>query len=178
MAEVETLNGTEPCFSCGAPVASLDGPTHPYMRSSPGCWAAFGELQATEMARFGYPEIHGLVVDAYAASHGGDGAERRDRQSVFIHLMAICARLERDMDGPARIALLRRLTAQKRDWPVLWPPARTPAVNLTYLRDAGDAADYERRAREWARAVWEAYGPAQDRIRRALDQAFERSDRD
>lgn len=162
----------QPCFSCGALVAPSDGPTHPYMRSSPGCWAAFGELQAGEMARFGYPEIHGVIVDCYAASHGGDGTERRDRQSVFIHLMAICARLERGMDGPARIALLQRLTAEKRDWPALWPPERTPAVDHTHLRGATDMADYERRTWAWATAVWEAYRPVQDQVRRALDDAF------
>ena len=143
------------------------------MRSSPGCWAAFGELQATEMARFGYPEIHGMIVDCYAASHGGNGSERRDRQSVFIHLMAICARVERGMDGGARIALLQRLTAEKRDWPVLWPPAQTPALDHTHLRGADDVDDYARRAREWAEAVWEAYAPAQDQVRGALDQAYE-----
>src|SRR3954468_24321775 len=96
----------QPCPSCAALVAPSDKPTHPYMRSSPGCWAAFGELQATEMTRYGYPDIHGLIVDCYAASHGGDGTARRDRQSVFIHLMAICARMERGMDAAARIALL------------------------------------------------------------------------
>ena len=162
-------NGAEPCPSCGAPVEPVDGPTHPYMRSSPGCWAAFGKLQAEEMARFGYPEIHGLVVDCYAASHGGDGAERRDRQSVFIHLMALCARLEHGMPGPHRIALLRRLTARKRDWPVVWPPRHTPGVNHTHLRGARDEADYERRAWEWARAVWEAYGPEREQVRRELE---------
>ena len=166
------MEHTEPCFACGARVPRSAGPTHPYMRSSPGCWAAFSELQAAEMARFGYPEIHGLIVDCYAASHGGDGTERRDRQSVFIHLMAICARLERGMDGPARIGLLQRLTAKKRDWPVLWPPARVPDIDHTSLVDATDAADYERRARTWAAAVWAAYAPVQDQIRRALDEAF------
>jgi hypothetical protein len=166
-----TAGDLEACFACGALVAPSDGPTHPYMRSSPGCWAAFGELQAAEMSRFGYPEIHGLIVDCFAASHGGDGTERRDRQSVFIHLMAICARLERGMNGPARIALLQRLTAKKQDWPVLWPPARTPAIAHTHLKDARDAGDYERRAWEWATAVWEAYEPVQDQVRAALDRA-------
>ena len=126
------------------------------------------------MTRFGYPEIHGLIVDCYAASHGGDGSERRDRQSVFIHLIAICARVERGMEGPARIALLQRLTAQKRDWPVLWPPAHRPALDHTHLRDTTDEADYERRAWEWAEAVWEAYEPAHEGIRSALDEAFSR----
>jgi len=79
------------CPCCGALCSDIDGPTHPYMVASAGCWAAFGVLQADEAARFGYPLVHGLIVDAYAASHGGDGNERRDRQSVCIHLIALCA---------------------------------------------------------------------------------------
>jgi hypothetical protein len=75
------------------------------MAAAPGCWAAFGALQAQETARFGYPPVHGLVVDAYAASHGGDGAQRRDRQSVCIHLLALCAVLERGASPTARIAV-------------------------------------------------------------------------
>jgi hypothetical protein len=144
------------------------------MIASAGCWAAFGELQATEMSRFGYPEIHGMVVDCYAASHGGDGDQRRDRQSVFIHLMAICARLERGVTSSGRMALLRRVTAEKRDWPKLWPPASIPALDHTHLGGAPDVTDYERRAREWAAAVWEAYAPAHDQIRRELDTIQDR----
>ena len=63
----------EQCENCGAVVEAIDGPAHPYMVAAPGCWSAFGALQADEMSRFGYPPVHGLAVDAYAASHGGDG---------------------------------------------------------------------------------------------------------
>jgi Family of unknown function (DUF5946) len=86
------------CPSCGADVAESDGPTHPSMVASPGCWAGFGAMQARELEQWRYPAVHGLAVDAYAASHGGDGTERRDRQSVLIHLVALCAVLERYLE--------------------------------------------------------------------------------
>jgi hypothetical protein len=141
------------------------------MTAAPGCWAGFGQLQAGEMSRFGYPPAHGLVVDAYAASHGGDGTERRDRQSVFIHLMAICAVLERGVDARRRIALLRRVTAGHPDFPLLDRPAGHPALAFTHLVGAELLADYDRRAREWTASVWEFWGPVQDAIRAALPRA-------
>lgn len=144
---------------------------HPYMVSSPGCWAGFGELQATEMARFGYPPAHGLVVDAYAASHGGDGTERRDRQSVFIHPMAICAALEQDVSAASRTVLLRRVTAGHPDWPALTCPPGHPRLDFTHLvgNQAYDA--YADRAHEWARAVWEFWEPVHGQVRAALQRA-------
>lgn len=143
------------CPSCGADVEEIDGPTHPYMVASPGCWAGFGALQAHEAEQWGYPPVHGLAVDAYAASHGGDGSERRDRQSVLIHLVALCAVLERDSTPDARIALLQRSTTPKRDFPRLDRPAGVPALTFQHAAAARDLAEYEQRVREWTRAVWE-----------------------
>lgn len=160
------------CPNCGAPLAPVNGPAHPYMIGSPACWAAFGALQAMELERFGYPAVHGLIVDSYAASHPGDGAARRDRQSVFIHLMALCAVLERGLHADARIRLLRRLTATKHDWPVLPRPLGHPALDHTSLRDPRDLAEYEADAGRWARAVWGFWAPVHPQIRAALDRAY------
>jgi hypothetical protein len=152
------------CFNCGALVDDVDGPTHPYMASSPGCWAAFGALQADELQRFRYPPVHGLAVDAYAASHGGDGSERRDRQSVFIHLLALEAVLERGEPPERRIALLRRLTETKRDWPRLERPPGVPGLSHTHAAGAADEAEYAARVREWAEAVWAFWSPQHGRV--------------
>ncbi len=160
------------CPSCGAVCDDIDGPTHPYLAATRGCWAAFGAIQADEMARFGYPAIHGLVVDAYAASHGGDGTDRRDRQSVCIHLMALCATLERGETSPGRIALLQRLTAQPLQWPAVDRPDGVPALNHTHVAAATDLDEYTHRAGEWASAVWSFWVPAHPRIRNML-QAWE-----
>jgi hypothetical protein len=157
------------CPACGVACEDVEGPTHPYMAAAPGCWAAFGALQAQETARFGYPPVHGLVVDAYAASHGGDGAQRRDRQSVCIHLLALCAVLERGASPTARIALLQRVTTPKRDWPALARPYGVPALDHTHLAGAPDLDDYARRARRWAGAVWAFWAPEHGRVRTTLD---------
>ncbi len=143
----ELLTGLALCPSCGALCADVDGPTHPYMVAPAGCWAAFGALQADEMARFGYPPVHGLIVDAYAASHGGDGSARRDRQSVCIHLIALCAVIDGAETPRGRIALLQRLTKRKIEWPRLKRPAGLPGLSHTHAVDAPDLEDYTRRGR-------------------------------
>ena len=36
------------CFACCALVPDIDGPTHKYMLSAPGCWKLYGEILAKE----------------------------------------------------------------------------------------------------------------------------------
>src|SRR5579875_67927 len=159
------------CPQCGARTPEIDGPTHPYMASSPGCWRAFAELQADELTRFGYTPVQGLAVDAYAATHGGDGLKRRDRQSVCLHLMAICLQLETGRGPAARMTLLREMTVTKVDWPRLRRPAGTPRLNLEHAAAAVAAEDYTARVYRWARAVWEFWTPEHLRVRALLEQA-------
>jgi hypothetical protein len=126
-------------------------------------------MQADEYARFGYPPVHGVAVDAYAASHGGDGSERRDRQSVLLHLVALCAIFERDATSEQRIALLQRLARVKRDYPILARPDGYPALTFLHASGAADATEYDARVREWARSVWEFWAPAHEVVRGYLD---------
>jgi hypothetical protein len=160
---------TSACANCGVVAVSAGGVCHPYMVSSAGCWASFGELQADEMTRFGYPSVHGLVVDAYASAHGGDGSQRRDRQSVCIHLMALCASLERDETPARRVELLRQLTSPKTDWPCLTRPPGAPALNHSHAAGATDLDDYVARVTAWGRAVWSFWEPEHRRLRQMLD---------
>ena len=162
------------CPRCGAMTPDIDGPTHPYMVSSPGCWRAFAALQSDELTRFGYPPVHGLAVDAYAATHGGDASQRRDRQSVCLHLMAICLLLETDRGPAARMTLLREMTATKVDWPTLRRPPGTPSLNLQHAAAAVDVEDYSTRVDQWARAVWDFWTPEHPRVRALLDTAQQR----
>ena len=80
----------ERCFACGGGFAPADGGAHPYMRSSPGCWAAYGALLAREhqdQALFG--AAHRLTVDADALQRPGDTADLGARQSVWVHYAAL-----------------------------------------------------------------------------------------
>ena len=151
-----------PCPQCGAVVPEVEGPVHRYVPSSPGCWMTFGRVQAEGA---GSPVARRLILDAYMAQHPGDGSDRRDRQSVFIHLTGLCAVLEQGM-APADVTELhRRLVADRRqDFPVL---SRSGNGELTVLHVA-EAKHVNRRAREWAQAVWATYAAHHPVIRQAL----------
>lgn len=158
------------CVGCDALVPETSGSTHAYLHSSPGCWQTFGEVQADESRRFGYPPVHRLVVDAYAAQHPGDGSDRRDRQSVFVHLVALCAVLERRLPPATATRLLGALVRGRPDFPVLSRAGGPGSLTVLHMLGAADVVDYERRAHEWAAAVWESWAEQRDAIRRALAQ--------
>jgi hypothetical protein len=141
--------------------------------SSPGCWKTFGEVQADEIQRFGYPPAHGLVVDAYMAQHPGHGTDRRDRQSVFVHLVGLCARLEHHAHNDLVRDLFRRVLASRSDFPVLSRSSGPGVRTVLHMVGASDVTDYERRAYEWATAVWKSWSGEHRRIRHALRAAIQ-----
>ncbi len=159
------------CPQCGALVPDIDGPRHVYVPSAPGCWAAFGALRADEMQRFpGSPE-NNLIVDTYMAQHPGDGTDRRDRQSVFVHLASLCAVLERG-GTPARSPdVLRRVLASRTDYPILERAHGPGQLTLLDVAGAADQAEHDSRARAWAASVWDAWRDHHVEIRAALDKA-------
>jgi hypothetical protein len=164
------MDKTIACPGCGALVPDIHGPVHKYVPTAPGCWQTFGEVQADEAHRFRYPPAHRMVVDAYMAQHPGEGSDRRDRQSVFVHLVGLCAVLEHDLAHPYVTKLLGQVLRRRQsDFPIL---ARTEGPGpLTVLHMIGTEHldDYERRAREWARAVWESWSAQHELIQTELD---------
>lgn len=165
------------CPGCGALVPDIRGPTHRYVPSAPGCWRVFGELQAEESLRFGYPSAHRLVVDAYMAQHPGDGQDRRDRQSVFVHLVALCALLENSMRPDFVTRLLGTVVRTHTNFPVLTRSMGPGVLTVADMVGTSDLDDYSRRARAWAMAVWDAWSGEHEVIREALAQAVQRSRR-
>ena len=66
------------CPGCGALFPDIKGATHRYIESSPGCWAADGEVLAREYADpavFG--RVHRLTVDTCAVQQPGSHADTR-----------------------------------------------------------------------------------------------------
>jgi hypothetical protein len=150
-------------------VPESDGPRHVYVPATPGCWAAFGALRADEAMRFAGSRFNNLAVDTYMAQHPGDGSDRRDRQSVFVHLVSACAVLERGASPADSPTVLQAVLAGRREFPVL-PRAHGPG-DLTVLHASGarDLADHDERVRAWAASVWDAWRDHHPAIRAALD---------
>lgn len=153
------------CRQCGALVPDTAGPVHAYVPSAPGCWAMFGEVQADEMMRFRYPDAHRLVVDAYMAQHPGDGADRRDRQSVAVHLIALCGALEHGWSNDFAIRRLRAAVTKGSEFPLMGPRAHRGALTIASMVGARDLDDYNARALAWARCVWESWSGEHERVR-------------
>ena len=162
-----------PCVGCGALVPDIDGPTHRYIGASPGCWAAYGELQARG---YGTPEAPAfgaqtrLCVDAYASQHPGVPG-KQSSQSVCVHLFALCMVLERGLPPacitPTLVSLLEKYKSRGFLW--LDPPPSLGSVTVLDVMQARSGEEHDRRVRQWAEAVWEAWEPHHARVRRWAD---------
>lgn len=135
------------CVGCGGAVPDVEGPTHAYMLASPGCWELYGRW-AAERAWSAQTAavIAAHHVDCYAVQHpGGAESDRRQRQSIAVHLISLCRLLE--FDQPVQEASRSRartsqtvLTALSlADWPLLDPPESLGTTTIADLaRVAGD----------------------------------------
>ncbi len=160
----------EACPGCGIVLPREAGPTHAYIASSPACWARCGEALARE---FGDPErfrLHQLTVDAYAVQHPG-GGERRAVQSVGLHLMTLCAVIERGAD-PARGPALHKRIVGRPTFRRLDPPSFEGRIRAADVLAAEDAPAHLALVRDWAEDAWRAWEPHHGQVRAWLDQTL------
>lgn len=152
-----------PCPDCRALVPDVDGPTHAYLGANAGCWAAWGELQARGYVDPAVGAVAPLAVDAYAAQHPGlEG--RRQAQSVWVHLVSLCAILERGLSPADGIRLKHEMLRDHPSFPWLEPPAD---LGSTTVLDASAATGNELPVvvRRWAASVWEAWAEHHGAVR-------------
>lgn len=155
----------EVCPGCGIALPAESGPTHPYMLGSAACWRGYGELLAVQYSDPRRMRFHQVIVDAYAAQHPG-GNDPRAIQSVAIHLMTLFLFLERDVD-PAIGTQLHKQMVVRPDFHRLERPdgASKKALTFRHVPLDGDIDLARERAYEWARSVWDSWGPCQDVVR-------------
>lgn len=149
------------CIPCGALVPAIDGPTHAYMLSSPGCWRLYGEVLAHEYGEYGMPSVHQLSVDAYAVQHPGV-PERRSRQSVAVHLISLCLMLQCGMPPERAAAIMRSFT--HREFPWLEPQPSAYDVTVVDVWAARNLEDHVAAVQRWAGAAWEAWNVHHDTV--------------
>jgi uncharacterized protein DUF5946 len=147
------------CPGCDGSFAAVDGPTHPYMTGSSGCWRTFGDVLAADYADPERMAFHQLVIDAYAAQHPGDG-DRRQVQSVGLHLMTLCLFLEHAADPALGTELHRRMIRR----PSFHRLERSGpgSVTVADVPVHGDVDAARRVAFTWAADVWQTYAGAHD----------------
>lgn len=162
----------ERCFACGASVEALEGPTHRYMQSSPGCWAAYGVVLEREYSDPERMALHRLTVDAYAVQHPGQPTPQAIR-SVNIHLASLCAVLERGVAPPDATRLIGAL-AERRDFEWLQPPTSLCGLDVTHVLRAMSTREHLDAVRAWAESAWTAWAPWHARVRQLVDELTNR----
>jgi CTP:molybdopterin cytidylyltransferase MocA len=155
---------TEPCPGCGARyLPQVVDETHPYIGASPACWATFGELLAREFGDVSFGRIHRQSVDIYAVQHPGHD-DRRQRQSVALHLIGLCHWLEHGIEFDRLTALTQRLANEDRAWPWLTPPDRYP-MTVADVLVARDGPEHVRLVTRWAETTWDAWAEHRETVR-------------
>ena len=96
----------ERCPGCGVMLPRSDGPTHAYVVTSPSCWGLFSQ----SLIQNGYR----LFTDAYMAQHPG-GTDRRQVQSVAVHLVTLFAVLEKGRSESEASKITQEAVVHGRD---------------------------------------------------------------
>ena len=158
MAEELSPREVVACIGCGRFVPDIEGPTHRYLESSPGCWAAYTALPYGGMAGPAVPPHSAMTVDAYAVQHPGRPGPS-STPSVWIDLAAMHLVLERGWPVD-RLIEIRRTVADANDgWPWLTPPASMGGVGAIDVAAtaAGDVAAVVRAWVEGAYGAWSGH---------------------
>lgn len=158
------------CMGCGARFAAADGPVHPYMTSTPGCWSAFGRVLAREYQEPRLRPVHRLSVDAYAVQHPGTPC-RQASQSVGVHLVRLCLFLERGLDPVGANDAMLRAARHKASYHWLEPPAARGGLTVADIDAAADAEAHLAAVAIWARQAWQAWSPYHATVRAWADLA-------
>lgn len=152
------------CPGCGAWFPDMAGPTHRYLASSPGCWAAYGEALAREYSDPVYMDMHRLTVDAYAAQHPGQPSPQTIK-SVGIHLIRLCLLLERGLAMAQANDAMLAVTKTKHQFTWLTPPSSLGSITIADARPDATVDEHKQFVHLWAADVWAAWSPHHDTIR-------------
>jgi hypothetical protein len=143
------------CVGCGGLVPDIDGPTHRYLESSPGCWAIYTALPYGGKAGAAHQPYASMMVDAYAVQHPGRPG-RSSTPSVWIHLAAMHLVLRRGWPADRLMEIRRTMADAFDDWRWLPPPPSMGPVTAVDVASA-PADEVAERVRAWvegASAAW------------------------
>jgi hypothetical protein len=130
-----------------------DGPTHAYMASTPGCWAAFGRVLAREYEDQRLFSVHRLTVDAYAVQHPGVPS-RQSIQSVGVHLVRLCLFLERGLSASKANDAMLSAAKHKAQYHWLEPPVSLGVHTVADVEATLGVQAHEAAVRAWAAQMW------------------------
>lgn len=153
------------CIGCGGLVPDIEGPTHRYMESSPGCWQAYGDVLAREYVDPDFRAVQRMTSDTYAVQHPGRPSPVAI-QSVCGHLMSLCLVLEKGAPYSTANRALAAAVQEKIDFVWLTPPRSLGPITIMDVSPAASAAEHADQVRVWAESTWSAWAEHHDTIRR------------
>lgn|SRR5690348_1799619 len=163
----------ETCPGCGAVFHWRDGPVHPYMTSSPACWADYGEVLSREYSDPALLATHRLSVDAYAVQHPGTPS-RQSIQSVGVHLIRLCQFLEHGLAPEQANESMLAAGKIKHTFSWLEPPESLGIVTVRDVLKTNGSAAHAAMVRRWAQSAWDAWAPHHEIVREWLVRSKER----
>ena len=145
------------CPACGYE-GEHDGPVHAYMSPSAACWARYGEVLAREFSDPAYFAHHRILTDAYCGQHS-ISEDRRERQSLYIHLAALMLHYEDGVEVDRIVDFLRRAAKSGHEFPHLAMPEASLSVRIDGIHAAKDAVGHAAAVDVFAKAVLAAWTP-------------------
>jgi hypothetical protein len=161
---METVGSRTRCIGCGGNVPEMEGPTHRYLESSPGCWQIFGRVLALEYSDPSFGRLHRLTVDSYAVQHPGRPSPQTV-QSQWLHLISLCVVVERGLAGGYATRVMGAAARAKRHFAWLTPPQSLGEITVVDVVDAATVAEHEKRVRTWAESAWSAWAAHHGTVR-------------
>jgi hypothetical protein len=159
------------CMGCGGTVPAVEGPTHRYMESSPGCWAVYGEVLAREYSDPAFAAAHRQTVDAFAVQHPGQPS-LQSIQSVGVHLVRLCLILERGFSDAAAGDAMKMIASRKAMLRWLIPPTSMGPITAVDVWRTNGAHEHATAVRGWARSAWQAWAQHHEQVRRWVPPEF------
>ncbi|MFQ5690901.1 MAG: DUF5946 family protein [Gemmatimonadota bacterium] len=158
----------EACPSCGLKTENSDGAVHRYLESSPGCWARYGELLASEYENPAFMSAHELTVDAYALQHPGRESPQTI-SSAHVHLASLYSYFELGTPVTELHGVKQRVVRYKDGFVWLEPPEDLGAITVVDVLESETAAEHCAAVRRWAKYVFGQWQRHHRSIARILD---------
>jgi hypothetical protein len=134
----------------------MEGPTHRYLESSPGCWHVYGQVLAREYGDRAFATLHRLTVDSYAVQHPGHPSPQTI-PSVCLHLLSLYLVLERHLPTGYATRIMAAATRTKERFFWLAPPTSLGAITVCDALPAKTPHEHAEKVRAWAASAWSAW---------------------
>lgn len=158
----------ELCSGCGLRTEKSGGAVHKYLKSSPGCWANYGDVLVREYEKDEYWVVHELTVDAYALQHSGKKCPQTI-SSATVHLASLYSYFERGKRLNELHGVKKKIVKRKNSFIWLEPPEDLTAITVADILESKTASQHCLKIMEWAEYIFRKWELHYSTVARILD---------